>query len=120
MKTSLRAVLLLSAFAMTLSLCAQSNASQPNALLAEGEALYINPGRGGCTQCHGAAGNHPVMPLYPKIGGQSELYLYNQLIDYREKRRQNGLYIPMEIAMQPFSDQEIKAMSAYLAAQKSF
>ncbi|MFI3276039.1 c-type cytochrome [Vibrio sp.] len=91
-----------------------------SSLLTEGEALYHNPGRGGCIQCHGEKGNHPVMPLYPKIGGQSEQYLYNQLIDYREKRRQNGLYIPMEIAMQPFSDQEIKAMSAYLAMQTSF
>ncbi|NLS11919.1 c-type cytochrome [Vibrio sp. SM6] len=99
---------------------AVATAAEPSPLISEGEALYRNPGRGGCVQCHGEAGNRPVVPLYPKIGGQSEQYLYNQLIDYREKRRKNGLYIPMEIAMQPFSDAEIKAMSAYLAAQNSF
>ncbi|RJX73847.1 cytochrome c [Vibrio sinensis] len=89
-------------------------------MLQLGENLYINPGRGGCTQCHGEAGNAPVMPLYPKIGGQSEIYLYNQLIDYREKRRKNGLFFPMEVAMEPFSDDEIKAMAHYLAAQTAF
>ncbi|OLQ89078.1 hypothetical protein BIY21_02940 [Vibrio ponticus] len=109
-------------FAITL-LCATSVFAAPSPQSVQyslGEELYLNPGRGGCTQCHGKAGNFPVMPLYPKIGGQSELYLYNQMIDYREKRRQNGLYVPMEVAMQPFSDEEIKAMSVYLAQQNAF
>ncbi|MGF1688773.1 cytochrome c [Photobacterium japonica] len=85
-----------------------------------GEQLYKNPGRGGCIQCHGEAGNGPVIPMYPKIGGQSEIYLYNQMIDYKAKRRKNGLYVPMEVAMQPFSDDEIRAMAQYLAQQKTF
>lgn len=85
-----------------------------------GESLYINPGRGGCTQCHGKEGNLPVMALYPKIGGQSETYLYNQMMDYRENRRKNGLYIPMEVAMKSFRDEEIKAMAVYLNKQKTF
>ena len=89
-------------------------------VLEQGKALYENHGRGGCVQCHGLAGNAPVIPLYPKIGGQSELYLYNQMIDYREKRRQNGLYVPMEVAMQPFTDAEIKAIAVYLSEQKMF
>ncbi|CAE6935531.1 Cytochrome c [Vibrio sp. B1REV9] len=94
--------------------------AQSDPVYDQGEALYINPGRGGCGQCHGVSGNEPVMPLYPKIGGQSEQYLYNQMIDYREKRRKNGLYIPMEVAMQPFSDEEIRAMAVYLTKQRVF
>ena len=93
---------------------------QAVSVLEQGKALYENHGRGGCVQCHGFAGNAPVIPLYPKIGGQSELYLYNQMTDYREKRRKNGLYVPMEVAMQPFTDVEIKAIAVYLAAQKTF
>ncbi|MBV7300200.1 c-type cytochrome [Enterovibrio paralichthyis] len=91
-----------------------------DALFTQGKALYENPGRGGCMQCHGATGNEPVIPLYPKIGGQSEMYLNNQLMDYKNKKRQNGLYVPMEVAMQPFSAEEIKAMALYLARQDSF
>lgn len=94
--------------------------AQNDPVYEQGEALYINPGRGGCGQCHGVSGNEPVMPLYPKIGGQSEQYLYNQMIDYKEKRRKNGLFIPMEVAMQPFNDEEIRAMAVYLAKQHTF
>ncbi|MCW8328384.1 c-type cytochrome [Photobacterium sp. SDRW27] len=80
-----------------------------------GKVLYDNPGRGGCIQCHGEGGNAPVMPMYPKLGGQNEIYLYNQMLDYKNGRRKNGLYIPMEVAMQPFTDPEIKSMASYLA-----
>lgn len=132
-QTTIRSLILSAYLGLTLTLPVQAqvqtqaNETSPNGestpqitMLQLGENLYINPGRGGCTQCHGEAGNAPVMPLYPKIGGQSEIYLYNQLIDYREKRRKNGLFFPMEVAMEPFSDDEIKAMAHYLAAQTVF
>ncbi len=88
--------------------------------MALGEQLYITPGRGGCATCHGKNGNQPAIPLYPKIGGQSEIYLYNQMVDYRDKRRVNGLYAPMKIAMKYYTDKEIKAMAAWLSQQTSF
>ncbi|MCR9388424.1 c-type cytochrome [Vibrio metoecus] len=91
-----------------------------DALFIQGKVLYENPGRGGCMQCHGTTGNEPVIPLYPKVGGQSEMYLNNQLMDYKNKKRQNGLYVPMEVAMQPFSAEEIKAMAYFLARQRAF
>ncbi|WP_064607377.1 c-type cytochrome [Photobacterium sp. J15] len=84
----------------------------------DGKALYDNPGKGGCIQCHGEDGNGPVMPIYPKLGGQSELYLFNQMIDYKNGKRKNGLYIPMEVAMQPFTYEEIQAIASYLASVK--
>lgn len=100
-----------------LSSCfAQAN----DGVMTQGELLYKKPSRGGCVQCHGVGGNAPVMPLYLEIGGQSGLYLYNQMIDYREKRRKNGLYVPMKVAMQPFSDKEVNAMAVYLSGQKVF
>lgn len=105
---------------VTLSLAPITVSATPDAFYEQGKQLYQNPVRGGCMQCHGQSGNEPVMPLYPKIGGQSELYLYNQLMDYKNKKRQNGLYIPMEVAMQPFSADEIKAMSYFLAKQTVF
>lgn len=117
MKMSLSRVLFISILCYPMITLAAEPVSKSYQL---GESLYMNPGRGGCTQCHGKEGNFPVMPLYPKIGGQSEIYLYNQMIDYRENRRKNGLYIPMEVAMKPFSDEEIKAMAVYLNKQKVF
>ena len=85
-----------------------------------GKALYENFGKGGCIQCHGQIGNEPIMPFYPRIAGQTELYLYNQMLDYKYGRRTNGLYVPMEVAMQPYSDIEIKAIAHYLATNEPF
>ncbi|EEZ00458.1 cytochrome c4 [Vibrio sp. RC586] len=86
--------------------------------IAKGEALYRNPGRGGCIQCHGEQGNVPVISLYPKIGGQSETYLYNQMMDYKNGLRKNGLYVPMETASKALTEVEIKAIVRYLAQVK--
>ena len=80
-----------------------------------GKALYIAPGKGGCATCHGETGNEPVMPLYPKIGGQSEIYLVNQMRDYKNKKRKNGLFVPMEVSMEHYSEQEMRLIAKYLA-----
>ncbi|NOH97403.1 c-type cytochrome [Vibrio sp. 99-70-13A1] len=84
-----------------------------------GEALYIAPGKGGCATCHGETGNEPVMPMYPKISGQNEMYLFNQMKDYKNKKRKNGLFVPMEIAMEHYTEAEISVMAQFLAAQGS-
>ncbi len=81
-----------------------------------GKALYIAPGKGGCATCHGETGNEPVMPMYPNIGGQNELYLFNQMRDYKNKKRKNGLFMTMEVAMTHYSDDEIKLIAKYLAS----
>ncbi|PIB12582.1 c-type cytochrome [Vibrio rotiferianus] len=82
----------------------------------KGKALYIAPGKGGCATCHGETGNEPVMPMYPKIGGQNELYLFNQMKDYKMKKRKNGLFMTMEVAMEHYTDEEIRLMAKYLSA----
>ncbi|UPR53520.1 cytochrome c [Vibrio cyclitrophicus] len=81
-----------------------------------GKELYIAPGKGGCATCHGETGNEPVMPMYPKIGGQTEMYLFNQMRDYKHKKRKNGLFVPMEVAMEHYSDQDMRLISKYLSS----
>lgn len=79
-----------------------------------GKELYLSPGKGGCANCHGETGNEPALPFYPKVGGQTEMYLISQMKDYKNKVRKNGLFVPMEIAMEPHSDEEIKLLAKYL------
>ncbi|EGR0753421.1 c-type cytochrome [Vibrio vulnificus] len=81
-----------------------------------GKELYIAPGKGGCATCHGETGNEPMMPLYPKIGNQTEMYLINQMKDYKNKKRKNGLFVPMEVAMEFYSEQEIRLIAKYLSS----
>ncbi|NLS12502.1 c-type cytochrome [Vibrio sp. SM6] len=85
--------------------------------LSLGKALYLAPGKGGCATCHGTTGGEPIIDFYPKIAGQSEKYLFNQMMDYQQKRRKNGLFVPMEVAMQPYTEQEIALIAQFLASQ---
>ena len=50
-----------------------ASAGQAQAL--DGEALFKNPQKGGCTACHGKDAKSPIMNQYPKLAGQNEAYL---------------------------------------------
>ena len=44
-----------------------------------------------CTGCHGPQGRAASDGYYPRIAGKPAGYLYNQLIAFRDGRRQYGL-----------------------------
>lgn len=44
-----------------------------------------------CTSCHGSQGRAAADGYYPRIAGKPSGYLYNQLINFREGRRQYPL-----------------------------
>ncbi len=46
-------------------------------------------------------------------------YLFNQMNDYKQKKRKNGLFVPMEVAMEHYSAEEIRPIAKYLATQNS-
>ena len=52
-----------------------------------------------CTGCHGAEGRAAADGYYPRIAGKPAGYLYHQLLNFRELRRQyalmNGLLAPL-------------------------
>jgi cytochrome c553 len=68
-----------------------------------------------CGACHGADGNS-ANPQYPVLAGQSWRYIYNELRDYKEKRRDNPVMSPF--AANLTRDQMI-ALGNYYAAQKA-
>ena len=68
-----------------------------------------------CTTCHGKNGNTPIMPHYPSIGGQSVEYTAQQMMDIKSGARSNGESVAMKTIMQLVSDDEIKAIAAYVA-----
>ncbi len=45
-----------------------------------------------CRICHGAEGNHPVTPFYPKISAHSKQYIVNQVKDIQSGRRAKILH----------------------------
>lgn len=81
---------------------------------ADGEKLYTDRG---CVYCHGPAGREPALPEYPKLAGQNAGYLTQQTQDIKNRERDNGYTGMMQPAVVNITDEEIVAISAYLAEQ---
>ena len=69
-----------------------------------------------CAACHGADGNS-FNPLWPKIAGQHENYLFYSMQLYK-KGKDGGRYdVTMYPLMQNLSVQDMKDLAAYFASQ---
>lgn len=98
---------------------ASSSAGLPNGIAAAGAKLSgdkaRSPTKQSCIDCHGAAGNAPIDPSYPKLAGQYADYLAYSLQNYRSGKRQHAL---MSGQAANLSDQQIADLAAYFAGQK--
>jgi cytochrome c len=84
----------------------------------DGAALYKNPTKGGCMACHGKDAKTTIMPMYPKLAGQNEAYLVQQLKDIKSGARNNGQTAAMKGIMHMVNDEEIKAIAKWLSSLK--
>ena len=71
----------------------------------------------GCVGCHGSNGRTPLNDNYPKIAGQTEGYLYNQMRDIKSRARNSVLSPVMTGIMAGVTDEEIRLIAAWLAEQ---
>lgn len=73
---------------------------------------------GTCAACHGLDGNSPI-PMYPRIAGQSEGYIADQIARFKSGERSDG----MAALMKPFADmlsaQDARDVGAWYASQKA-
>ncbi|MES9974081.1 MAG: c-type cytochrome, partial [Candidatus Thiodiazotropha sp.] len=67
-----------------------------------------------CAGCHGADGNSPINPLWPKIAAQSPRYIEKQIKDFKSGARVDQTMSPMAM---PLSDQDIADLAAYYSSQ---
>ena len=67
-----------------------------------------------CVACHGPAGQS-TQPQVPILAGQTSRYLYLQLRDYQEGRRNNELMTPMVAGL---TRDEMRELSDYFSRQK--
>jgi len=72
-----------------------------------------------CINCHGARGKGKAADIsqFPRIGGLHRDYIIKQLNDFRAGTRKNDPGGMMADVAKKMSDDEIKAVSEYLAAQ---
>ena len=67
-----------------------------------------------CTACHGKQGRATSDGYYPRIAGKPEGYLFNQLSNFRDGRRQYPL---MTNLLSHLSDAYLHDIAAYFSAQ---
>ena len=65
-----------------------------------------------CTGCHGAQGRAASDGYYPRIAGKPAVYLYNQLLSFRDGRRQ---YLLMNKLLAPLSDAYLREIAEHFA-----
>jgi cytochrome c len=71
-----------------------------------------------CIACHGADAKTPILPEYPKLAGQSELYALQQMKDIKSGARSNGQTPAMRGVMHLVTDAEMEALARYLSSLK--
>jgi cytochrome c553 len=67
-----------------------------------------------CVACHGPHGNS-TRPDAPSLAGQQRLYVFLQLVQFREKRRADPQMTPVAANL---TDADMEDLAAYFAAQK--
>lgn len=65
-----------------------------------------------CTGCHGRQGRAGRDGYYPRLAGKPAGYLYQQLLSFRDGRRQYG---PMNRMLAPLSDDYLREIASYFA-----
>ena len=66
-----------------------------------------------CTGCHGPQGRAAPDGYYPRIAGKPPVYLYNQLLNFRDGRRRYGL---MTGLLAPLDDAYLREIADHFAA----
>ncbi len=69
-----------------------------------------------CWSCHGKDAKTPIMPMYPKLAGQSAEYAFNQMKDIKSGKRNNGQTAAMKGVMALVSDDEMKTIAEWLSS----
>lgn len=70
-----------------------------------------------CAACHGAKGDAPIAPNYPKLAGQNAAYIVSALQAYKNGDRKGGLAVLMNAQAASLTDAEMKELADYYAAQ---
>jgi cytochrome c553 len=67
-----------------------------------------------CSTCHGVDGRASSNGFYPRIAGKPEQYLYNQLLNFKQAKRQ---YPAMTFLLENLSDDYLREVARYYSQQ---
>jgi len=87
--------------------------TQPPEAAASGVPDTIGQRATACTPCHGKEGRATNLGYFPRIAGKPEGYLYNQLVNFREGRRDYAL---MTYLVDQLTDDYLLELARYFAS----
>ncbi len=70
-----------------------------------------------CAACHGSDGNS-INTDWPKLAGQNEKYLYDQLKHFKYEERNNALMMSVTPYLKTLSDNDLLDIAAYYSSNK--
>ncbi|MBF0804046.1 MULTISPECIES: cytochrome c [unclassified Neisseria] len=97
---------------LALALAAGAVTAAPKADLAKGKEIATNI----CAACHAADGNSGIA-MYPKLSAQHAHYLFVQTKAIKEGKRTTGASAAMAPMVAALSEQDMRDVSAFYAAQ---
>ena len=71
-----------------------------------------------CVACHGVDGNS-ISTDWPKLSGQNQRYLYEQLKYFRDGLRMNALMMSVTPYLQTLTDEDLKDIAAFYSKYNS-
>jgi len=71
-----------------------------------------------CAACHGVDGNS-ISTDWPKLSGQNQRYLYEQLKYFRDGSRMNALMMSVTPYLQTLTDENLKDIAAFYSKYNS-
>lgn len=110
MKVKLTVAFMLAAL-ITASLPALSSDDTDAATVPQGDATAGKGKAAICAGCHGVDGNS-TNPQWPKLAGQNEKYLVNQLMLFKSNTRKNAI---MNAQAAGLSEQDMRDLAAYFS-----
>jgi cytochrome c len=99
---------------VSIPIAAATAAAWP-ALAMDGAELYVTKT---CVACHGKDANTPILPMYPRLAGQSPDYAYNQMVDIKSGVRNNGMTAAMRGIMHLVTEEEMRVIADWLGTLK--
>jgi cytochrome c len=68
-----------------------------------------------CFACHGVDAKTPILPVYPRLAGQNQPYLLQQMRDIKSGTRSNGNTAAMRGIMHLVDDEDLQTASVYIS-----
>jgi len=102
----------LAAAALVAAAAGPAAADEEAVPLLDGATLYAQRT---CIACHGPDAKTPILPEYPRIAGQNEAYVLQQMRDIKSGARNNGNTAAMNGIMHLVTDEEIQILAHWIS-----